>query len=226
VLRAARTILGPGDRRRARRPDLFLANSTAVKERIRRVYGLDAQVLHPPVDLARSTAALGTPVGDYHLVFGRLVPYKRVDLAIAAFAELGWPLVVAGSGRQADELAASAPANVRFVGRVSDEDLPALLAGARALVFPGEEDFGITPVEAMAAGTPVVAYGRGGALDTVVDGETGVLFAEQTVASLVAAVERAAAVDWDRRAIAEAMAPFSAERFRREITDVVASLVR
>jgi glycosyltransferase involved in cell wall biosynthesis len=226
VLRAARAVLGPGDRRRARRPDLFVANSTAVRARIRRVYGRDAHVVHPPVDLDRSTAALGTPTGDYHLVFGRLVPYKRIDLAVAAFAELGWPLVVAGSGRQAEELAASAPPNVRFVGRVADAELPSLLAGARALVFPGEEDFGITPVEAMAAGTPVVAYGRGGALDTVVDGETGVLVPEQTVASVVAGVERAAAIEWDRAAVAAAMAPFAAARFCDEMTDVVTSLVR
>lgn len=223
TLRVARALLGPGDRRRARRPDLFVANSTAVRGRIRRVYERDAEVVHPPVAVERFAAALGAPVGDHHLVFGRLVPYKRVDLAVAAFAELGWPLVVAGTGRQAAELQATAPDNVRFVGRVSDEDLPGLLAGARGLVFPGEEDFGITPVEAMAAGTPVVAYGHGGALDTVVDGESGVLFDEPTVASLVAALRRSAAQEWDRTAISAGTAGFSEERFAREVQELVAA---
>jgi glycosyltransferase involved in cell wall biosynthesis len=144
---------------------------------------------------------------------------------VAAFAELGTPLVVAGTGRQAEELAASAPPNVRFVGRVEDEDLPALLAGARSLVFPGLEDFGIIPVEAMAAGTPVVAYGRGGVLDTVTNGETGVYFEEQTVESLVAAVRRAEAEPWDRAAISASTQRFSEDRFAREMTAIAHDVV-
>lgn len=220
ALRVARGLLGPGDRRRARRPATWLANSTEVQGRIRRTYGLDAEVVHPPVEVDRFATALGTPVGEHHLVFGRLVPYKRVDLALAAFAALGTPLLVAGTGRQADELRAGAPPNVRFLGRVPDDELPALLAGARSLVFPGVEDFGITPVEAMAAGTPVVALGRGGVLDSVTDGETGVLFAEPDVDSLVGAVRRAEATSWDRPAISASTRVFDEERFAREVRAV------
>jgi glycosyltransferase involved in cell wall biosynthesis len=220
ALRVAKALLGPGDRRAARPPATWVANSTEVQDRIRRTYGFDSQVVHPPVEVERFASALGEPVGDHHLVFGRLVPYKRADLAVAAFAELGTPLVVAGTGRQTEELQASAPPNVRFVGRVDDEQLPALLAGARSLVFPGVEDFGITPVEAMAAGTPVVAFGRGGVLDTVTDGETGVLFAEQTVESLVAAVRRAEAEPWDRAAISASTQRFAEDRFAREMTAI------
>jgi glycosyltransferase involved in cell wall biosynthesis len=225
ALRAARALLGPGDQRRAHRPARWVADSTEVQGRIRRTYGLDAEVVLPPVEVDHFAAALGTPVGDHHLVFGRLVPYKRVDLAVAAFAELGTPLVVAGTGRQAEELAAAAPPNVRFVGRVEDDDLPGLLAGARSLVFPGLEDFGIIPVEAMAAGTPVVAYGRGGVLDSVTDGETGVLFDEPTPEALVAAVRRAEAEPWDRAAISASTQRFAEDRFAREMRAIARELV-
>ncbi|OWY60611.1 hypothetical protein B7486_68255 [cyanobacterium TDX16] len=153
------------------------------------------------------------------------MPYKRVDLALAAFEQLGSPLVVAGTGRQVDELRAAAPPNARFVGRVEDDELPALLAGARSLVFPGVEDFGITPVEAMAAGTPVVAYGRGGVLDTVTDGESGVLFHEQTPEALAAAVRRAEAEAWDRRAISASTRRFAEDRFVREVSEVANDVV-
>jgi glycosyltransferase involved in cell wall biosynthesis len=210
-------VLRPGDRRRSRRPTAFIANSTAVADRIRRAYDREAAVVHPPVEVERFRAARGTPVGDYFVVFSRLVPYKRVDLAVAAFAELGWPLVVAGEGRGRAALEAQAPDNVRFVGRVGDEELPGLLAGARALVFPGEEDFGITLVEAMAAGTPVVAYGVGGALDSVEPGRSGVLFAEQDVAGVVAAVREADATPWDRGDIAESALRFREDRFAAEM---------
>lgn len=225
LLRLARRLLGPADVRRAQRPDLFVGDSTVVRDRIRAVYGRDAEVVFPPVDVDRFRGALGTEVGEHHVVFGRLVPYKRVDLAVEAFRELGWPLVVAGDGRQRAELERTAPPNVRFVGRVPDDELPALLAGARGLVFPGEEDFGITPVEAMAAGAPVVAYGRGGARDTVVDGESGLVFDEQTPAALAAAVRRAAEVDWDRAAVSASVDRFREERFRAELHDLVASVV-
>jgi glycosyltransferase involved in cell wall biosynthesis len=226
VLGAARAVLGPGDRRRARAPARWLANSTEVRRRIRRTYGLDADVVHPPVEVDRFSRALGTPLAEHHLVFGRLVPYKRVDLAIAAFAEMGTPLIVAGTGRQAEELAASAPPNVRFIGRVEDDELPSLLAGARSLVFPGVEDFGITPVEAMAAGTPVVALGRGGVLDSVADDETGVLFDEATPQALVAAVRRAEATDWDRAAISASTKRFDEARFAREMLAIARDSVR
>ncbi|MCB1014687.1 MAG: glycosyltransferase [Acidimicrobiales bacterium] len=223
---AAAALLKPGDRRRSRRPDLFLANSTEVAGRIRSAYGRDAEVVHPPVEVERFAGALDTPAGDYFVSFSRLVAYKRVDLVIEAFRELGWPLVVAGEGRARAELEASAPANVRFAGRVPDDELPGLLAGARGLVFAGVEDFGITMVEAMAAGTPVVALDAGGARDSVEPGRSGVLFAEPTVASLVDAVRSAAAVDWDRADVSASAHRFTEARFTAAVTGIAESLVR
>jgi glycosyltransferase involved in cell wall biosynthesis len=185
------------DRRRAiGRPVRWLANSQFTADRLRSAYGVDAEVVYPPVDTRPyEDAGWTTPKGDYYLILGRIVPYKRVDLAIEAFRDLRIPLVVAGSGRQAEELMRLAPANVHFIGSVAEADKPALLAGARGLVFPGEEDFGIVPVEAMAAGTPVIGYRSGGLVETVRDGVDGVLFAEQTSSALRHAVERSQDLD-------------------------------
>jgi glycosyltransferase involved in cell wall biosynthesis len=127
-------------------------------------------------------------VEDYYLIVGRLVPYRRIDLLIEAFNQLGRRLVIAGSGRDRDALEHKAGPNIQFLGYVPDEDLPRLFARCRAFIFPGEEDFGIAPVQAMASGRPVIAYAAGGALDTVVPG-TGMLFAEQSVADIIKAVE-------------------------------------
>jgi len=229
VLRSAGAAFRRLDRGRARRPTMFVANSAAVAQRIQRAYGRPAEVVHPPVELDRfaaaaSSAQAGARAGDYFLVVSRLVPYKQVDLAVDAFGELGLPLWVVGTGRSAGELAARAGPNVRFLGRVSDEALPGLMAGARAMIMPGEEDFGLTVVEAMAAGTPVIALGRGGAAETVTDGVTGVLFAEETVASLSQAVGRAAAIDWDRPAISASTQRFGEARFRAAILALAADL--
>ena len=221
---SAAAVLKPGDRRRSRRPDLFVANSKEVRGRIRAAYGRDAEVVHPPVEVERFAAALGAPKGDYFVSFSRLVAYKRVDLVIEAFRELGWPLVVAGEGRARAELEATAPPNVRFAGRVPDDELPALLAGARGLVFAGVEDFGITMVEAMAAGTPVVALDAGGARDSVEVDRSGLLFAEPTAPSLVEAVRRAAAIGWDAAVVSASADRFTEERFSAAMADLGASL--
>lgn len=222
---AAAAVLQPGDRRRSRRPDLWVANSTEVQGRIRAAYGREAEVVHPPVEVDRFAGALGVPEGDYFVSFSRVVAYKRVDLVVEAFRELGWPLVVAGEGRARAGIEATAPDNVRFVGRVSDEDLPGLLAGARGLVFAGVEDFGITMVEAMAAGTPVIALDAGGARDSVEPGRSGLLFAEPTVASLVAALREAAATDWDRADVSASAHRFTEARFAAAMRDLAGALV-
>ena len=177
------------------------------------------------MDRFSAGGAAASTQGDDFVVLSRLVPYKRVDLAIAAFAELGLPLVVAGTGRDADRLRSLAPPNVRFIGHVSDAELPALLARSRALVFPGVEDFGIVPVEAMAAGTPVIAFNSGGATESVVDGRSGVFFAEPTAASLADAVRRAAKIAWDRGDIRRSTAQFGEDRFQREMAAIVADVV-
>ncbi|MGH9154571.1 MAG: glycosyltransferase [Acidimicrobiales bacterium] len=218
AMAAAASVLRPGDRRRGRRPAVLVANSASTAARCRAAYGRTTPVVHPPVEVKRFSGALGTPRGEHFVVASRLVPYKRVDLVVAAFAELAWPLVVAGRGRQLEELRRTAPPNVRFVGHVPDEELPRFLAGARAVILPGEEDFGILPVEAMAAGTPVVAFGRGGARETVTPGLSGVLFDELTPAALAAAVRRLAAGEWDPAAVSASVKRFGPERFTAEMT--------
>ena len=171
----------------------FLTSSEYVRERIRRTYGRDARVVAPPVECARFAAPRAVSGEEYFLVVSALEPYKRFDLAVNAFRTLGLPLKVAGKGSQFEALRQGAPANVEFLGWVSDDDLPALYAGARALVFPADEDFGIVPLEAAAAGCPTIAFGHGGSLETVRDGRdggaaTGVFFAEQTVEAVAGAV--------------------------------------
>jgi len=169
-------------------PAAYAANSENVRKRIRAIYNVDAEVIYPPVDV--SSFRPGGGPGRYVLVAGALVPYKRVDLAIEAFNRTGERLIVAGDGPESARLRRGARRNIEFRQRVTDEEMKDLYTGCSALVFPGEEDFGIIPVEAMASGRPVVALGRGGALETVIDGKTGVLFPEQTVASLVEALVR------------------------------------
>jgi len=170
----------------ASRVDHFIANSRFVAARIRKFYGRDAIVINPPVATARF--AISDKVEDYYLCFGQLVFYKRFDLAVAAFNQSGRRLIIAGAGEQSAALKKIAGSNITFLGRVEDENIPALLANCRALIFPGAEDFGIIPVETMAAGRPVIAYGTGGAAETIIDGQTGILFPTQTAASLNAAI--------------------------------------
>ncbi len=200
------------DLRGAAGPDVLVANSRHVAARIERCYGRTAEVVNPPVDVQHYLGVPRAPE-DFYLTFGRVVPYKRVDLAVAACARLGRPLKVAGDGRALDAVRAAAPpdAGVEFLGRVSERERDALLGGARALLFAGEEDFGIVPVEAQAAGVPVIAYGVGGAAETVCDGRSGVLFDEPTVAGMASAIER-----FERLAMAEADVRANAARFGRE----------
>ncbi len=210
------------DLRGAASPDVFVANSRHVAERIERCYGRAAEVVHPPVDVEHFLGLPRSPA-DFYLVFGRVVPYKRVDLAVAACARVGAPLKIAGDGRalEAVRAATRSPA-IELLGRVSERERDELLGGARALLFPGEEDFGIVPVEAQAAGLPVIAYGVGGAAETVLDGRTGVLFDEQSPAGLAQAVERFEALDLDEAAVRAGATRFGRERFRREMAEVLA----
>ena len=200
------------DLRGAASPDVFVANSRHVAARIERCYGRTAEVVNPPVDVRHYLGVPRAPE-DFYLAFGRVVPYKRVDVAVAACAQLGRPLKVAGDGRALDAVRAGAPpgGSVEFLGRVSERERDKLLGGARALLFPGEEDFGIVPVEAQAAGLPVIAYGVGGAAETVSDGRTGVLFDEPTAAGMASAIER-----FERLTLAQADVRANAERFGRE----------
>ena len=208
------------DRKGSRGPDVFVANSRHVAARIERCYGRPAEVVHPPVDVDHYLALKHAP-RDFYLVFGRVVPYKRVDLAVAACARLGRPLKVAGGGRALEAARELAGERTELLGRVSEDERDALLGGARALLFPGEEDFGIVPVEAQAAGVPVIAYGLGGATESVIDGRTGVLFAEQTADGLARAIERFEALTLNDDDARENARRFGRDRFRREIADVI-----
>jgi glycosyltransferase involved in cell wall biosynthesis len=171
----------------ATRVDRFAANSGFVRGRVRKFYGRDADVIYPPV--AVEDFSLAEPE-DHYLWVGQLVPYKRPDLVVDAFNANGLPLQIIGDGASAGELRKRAKGNVRFIDRLDYRGLRQAYAQARALVFTAEEDFGIVPVEGMAAGRPVIAYGRGGATETVVNGETGLFFMEQSVAALNDAVAR------------------------------------
>lgn len=169
--------------------DVFIANSTVTQSRIKEYYNKPSTVIYPPVEVDRFTPP---PKGERHgyAIWGRHVPYKRFDLAIQAANELGAQLTIAGTGPDTERLKSLAGPTVQFVGRISDAELVKLAQSSRAFLFPNEEDFGIAAVEALAAGTPVIAYKKGGALDIVQDGETGVFFDEQTVESLVNAMQR------------------------------------
>lgn len=207
----------------AQRPTTrFVAISTEIQERIRRYYNRDSEVIFPPIDVKRYFIAQNP--GDYYLIVSRLIPYKRIDLAVRAFTQLGLPLRIAGSGRDRAALEAIAGPNVEFLGYVPDVELPLLLAQCKAFVFPGREDFGIAPLEAQAAGRPVIAFGAGGALDSVIEGETGIFFREPTPESLVAAVLGFDAGAVDPRACRANAERFSVVRFRDEILAALQSL--
>jgi glycosyltransferase involved in cell wall biosynthesis len=201
-------------------PDVFVANSRHVADRIARYYGRNAEVVNPPIDVEHFLG-IERSVQDFYLVFGRVVPYKRVDLAVEACALLGRPLKVAGGGRGMESLRAATGPETQWLGKVSDTQRDELLGGARALLFPGEEDFGIVPVETQAAGTPVIAYGVGGATESVLDGRTGVLFDEQSPASLAAAIEHFESIELDEGDVRENARRFGEERFRSELAAVI-----
>jgi glycosyltransferase involved in cell wall biosynthesis len=210
------TWLESRDRRVASEVDLYIANSSVVQARIRERYGRRATVIHPPVALG-SDALVPLPEEGFYLVVARLLPYKRVDLAIRACNRKGARLVVAGEGPARPALERLAGPTVTFVGRASDQQLRDLYVGSRALLQCGSEDFGIAPLEANAAGRPVVALGAGGAVETVVDGETGILFAEQTESSVLEALDRLEAASWDPKDLRSHAERFGEARFAEQI---------
>ncbi|MBN1317381.1 MAG: glycosyltransferase [Anaerolineales bacterium] len=187
------------DRLAADRVDHFIAISETVKRRIAKYYRRDSVVIYPPVNTGRFVPAGKTD--DFYLTVSRLVPYKRVDLAVQAAGRLDRPLVIVGEGRDRPRLEAMAGSNVTFTGRLPESELADVLARCRAFVFPGVDDFGIAPVEAMAAGRPVIAFAGGGALDTVVEGQTGLFFRELSTESLAATIEQFETLDFDSDAI-------------------------
>jgi len=224
VLPAAISQLRAWDVATAQNVDRFLAISRTVSSRVRKFYRRDSTVIYPPVN-CDAFALPPARVEDYYLVVARLMPYKRIDLAVDAFTRLGIPLKVVGRGRDESELRARAGRNVEFVGNISDTELKQLYAHCRGYVFPGEEDFGIAPLEANASGRPVIAYAGGGALDTVVDGQTGVLFERQQVDCLIGAIRRAEDTAWDSTELRRHARTFDRQVFRDQLLAFVGESV-
>ena len=212
------------DRRAARRVDLFIANSRHVAERIRRWYGTDAIVIYPPVDVPPQPAT--GPREDFYLCVGHHVPYKRLDLAIDACRTLGRRLVVIGDGPATRHVDPRRDRHVELLGWQPEAIVQDHFRRAAAVLFPGEEDFGLVPVEAMGHGCPVIAYGVGGAAETVVHGETGVLFHQPTVAALVEAMQSRQIRTFDPQVLHQRARGFGRERFLREMHAALASVLR
>ena len=198
--------------------DHFIAISKEIQHRIKTYYGRDSIIIYPPVDTERfRPASTGSTPADYYFIVSRLIPYKRIDLAVQACSRLKRRLIIAGDGRDRAALEAMAGPTVEFKGRLPWDDVAELMAHCRAFIFPGREDFGITPLEAQAAGRPVLAFGAGGALDTVVEGQTGLFFREPSVEALMATIEQFETLSFDP-AVARANAErFSVPRFKREL---------
>jgi glycosyltransferase involved in cell wall biosynthesis len=205
----------------AARVHQFVAISKTIAARVKATYGRDASVIYPPVETARLASVSPRPAG-YYLVVSRLIRYKRIDLAIEACNRLGRRLIIVGTGPLRAQLERMAGPTIEFVGQRSDAEIAGLLAGCEAFLFPGLEDFGIAPVEAQAAGRPVVAFGQGGATETVVDGVTGVLFADQTGESLIAAMERLGGTRIQESDCRENARRFDASVFRRQMAALIA----
>jgi glycosyltransferase involved in cell wall biosynthesis len=205
----------------AQRVDHFIAISTEIQQRIKTYYDRDSEIIFPPVDTGRFRAARTDDVGDYFLIVSRLIPYKRIDIAIEAANRLGLTLKIGGRGRDLERLKAMAGPTVEFLGFVPDDELPGLMAGCRAFLFPGLEDFGITPVQAQAAGRPVIAYGGGGALDTVIPGKTGEHFTEMTADSLIEVMSSFDPAAYDPDIMQQHAAVFDRANFAQQITAYV-----
>ncbi|HEY3290810.1 MAG TPA: glycosyltransferase [Anaerolineae bacterium] len=219
VLRAMNVYLRNWEVNASRRVTRFIAISKEVQQRIKRYYDRESDIIYPPVQVESFNVSQSSD--DYFLIVSRLLPYKRIDLAVQAFNQTGQPLVVAGDGRDRLRLQQMASSNVKLMGRVDDATLRSLLERCRGFIFPGLEDFGIAPINAMACGKPVIAFAGGGALDTVIDGITGVLFDRQSVPALVEALGRFAEHKFSPDAIRAHAEKFSVARFSKEIVKVV-----
>ncbi|MEB3214414.1 MAG: glycosyltransferase [Leptolyngbyaceae bacterium] len=204
----------------AKGPDLYIANSTIVEQRIREIYKQPAITVNYPIDSQRFQFC--DQKSDFYLVASRLISYKRIDIVVEAFNWLGWPLLIIGNGPEREHLEAMALPNIKFLGHVSDAERCQLMAKARSMIVTALEDYGLVPIEANFSGTPVVAYGAGGVLDTQVPGETGVLFSRQTPESIFAALQEAHQTPWNYAAIRQhALERFTDTVFYQKIETIL-----
>lgn len=211
------------DRRWSRHVDSYMAISRFVADRIERAYGRTAEVVYPPVDTDFWSPSDETK-DDYFLLAGRFVAYKRAHIAVEVCTELGLRLIIAGSGPELPRLRKVAGSNVEFIESPSNEELRQLYRRARALLFPGVEDFGLTVVESQSCGTPIIAYGRGGATETVIDGRTGVLYDDPSTEGLIEAIQRFETLDFDARVLRQQAERFAAAVFDERFLNTVARL--
>jgi len=201
------------------RVDYFVGISRHVVKRINSIYKRDAELIPPPVDVSRFH--LAKKESDCFLVVSALVPYKRIELAVNAFNSLGYPLLIVGTGPEEKNLKKIAKPNIRFLGHSSDDELVELYASCKAFIFPGEEDFGITVVEAQASGLPVIAYGKGGALETVTEGTSGLFFYEPTVPSLIEAIKKFDTMFFDPAIIRKLSLLYDRRVFKSNVEDFI-----
>jgi len=209
------------DLKASKRPDFYITNSRNVQKRIRKYYHRDSFPIFPPVDIKRFRPK--NAPGQYYLVVSRIEPYKKVDLVTRAFKKLKLPLKIVGSGTRYKEYSQENSPNIEFIGRVDDESLAKYYQNAIATIFPQEEDAGIVPLESMAAGKPVIAYGRGGALESVVDGKTGIFFAEQSVKGIIEAIRKFQKMKFDSRLIRTHAEKFDKGIFKKKVLDYINS---
>lgn len=207
------------DKMSADRVDYFIANSQTVQHRIQKYYRRDSQVIAPPVDMSKLT--ISPNIGNYFVAGGRLVPYKYLDLVVHTFNRLRWPLIIFGTGPEYYRLKMIAKPNITFVGRITEEEKAELLSNAQAFIHPQIEDFGITALEAMGSGRPVIAYAQGGATETILPGKTGVFFYEQTWESLLDTLINFDPRQWDPATIREHAATYDMSVFKEAITHYV-----
>jgi len=221
LMKVLRKPLQNWDINSSKNVNYFIANSFNVKERIKRIYNRDAEVVYPPVDTDFFVPSSESKK-DYYLTVSAFAPYKKIDIVIEAFNKLNLSLKIIGSGQQEDYLKYLAKnKNIEFLGWVENEKLRYYYQNAKALIFPAEEDFGIVPVEAQACGTPVIAYKKGGALETVVEGETGIFFEEQTPQSVIEAIEKFEKMSFDKQKIRNNALKFSKQVFVERIKNFV-----
>lgn len=213
VLRQYVKYLRYWDEKTANRVDSYVAISSVVKKRLQMCYRRESEIIFPPVHTSRFSPS--RQIDSYYLLVSRLVSYKRIDLAVEAFNQLGLPLYIVGDGPDRGRLKSMAKSNIQFLGRLPDEEVGSLMSRCRALLFPGEEDFGITPLEANAAGRPVVAYRAGGALDTIIPYKNGLFFDEQKPDSVIAAIRQLENFGWDAGAIVAHAKTFDTEVFKQ-----------
>lgn len=240
AMRIIRPFLKRWDMKTSKRVDYFVAISTFIADRIKRTYGRESVVIYPPVETVKledgnlkleKTGNLKQKEEkeekkEFYLIVSAFAPYKRIDIAIGAFNTLGYKLKIVGTGQEEKKLKSIAKDNIEFLGWCSDAEIKEYYHQCKVLVFPGEEDFGIVPVEAMASGKPVIAYGKGGAKETVVDGKTGILFSPQSEEELIKAIKTCENIAWNPKEIAASVERFSVSRFKEEIATYVRKIMQ